>query len=323
MKALFLGNVAANTANGIRGELPPELEVEIVADPRELTPDGAAAADILVTNIWRADYPPGPRIRFVQSVATGVEWIDQTALPRGTTICNAYGHETAIAEYVLMAMLVWAHRFREIESDFRIGSSWAPSWVQSGAPHGEIRGQTVGIVGFGRVGAEVAKRAAVFGCRVVAANRSPRQPENGVERVYPMAELDRMLPECDVVVVATAACLETEGLIDARRLALMKPSAFLVNIARGTIIDEDALYEALRDRRIGGAAIDVWWQYPTTAEPQRRGSRLPFHELPNVIMTPHNSGWTTGMTRRRFDEIAENLRRVTRGEPPINLVTTT
>src|SRR5262249_34444540 len=141
MKALFLGNVAANTANGIRGELPPELEVEIVADPRELTPDGAAAADILVTNFWRANYPPGPRIRFVQSVATGVEWIDQTALPRGTTICNAYGHETAIAEYVLMAMLVWAHRFREIESDFRISSSWVPSWVQSGAPHGEIRGQ--------------------------------------------------------------------------------------------------------------------------------------------------------------------------------------
>src|ERR1700704_6563109 len=88
MKALFLGNVAADTANGIRAELPPELELEIVADPRELTPGSAAATDILVTNIWRADYPAAPRIKFVQSVATGVEWIDQAALPRGVPICN-------------------------------------------------------------------------------------------------------------------------------------------------------------------------------------------------------------------------------------------
>src|SRR5262252_9959081 len=176
MKALFSGNVAADTVNGIRAELPRELEVEIVADPKELTAKAAAEADILVTNIWRADYPPAPRVKFVQSVATGIEWIDTAALPRGVPICNAYGHETAIAEYVLMVMLVWAHRFREIEGDFRLQSSWAASWVHSGAPHGEIRGQTVGIIGLGRVGREVARRAAVFGCRVIAANRSPREP---------------------------------------------------------------------------------------------------------------------------------------------------
>ena len=323
MKALFLGNVAADTGNGIRAELPSELDIEIVADPRELTPASAASADILVTNIWRQNYPPGPGIKFVQCVATGVEWIDPAALPRGVPICNAYGHETAIAEYVLMAMLVWAHRFREIEGEFRADGSWATSWVQSGAPHGEIRGRTVGIVGLGRVGLEVAKRAAPFGCRIVAANRTPRQPGNDVERVYPLTELDRMLPESDTVVIATAGGPDTEGLIDARRLALMKPSAFLVNIARGPILDEEAAYEALRDRRIGGAALDVWWQYPTAAEPRRRGSRLPFHELPNVIVTPHNSGWTAGMTRRRWDEIAGNIGRFTRGEPLINLVTTT
>ena len=83
MKALFVGNVAADTAAGIRGELRPELEVEIVADPKQLRPESAAAADILVTNIWRADYPPAPRARLVQSVATGIEWIEQDALPRG------------------------------------------------------------------------------------------------------------------------------------------------------------------------------------------------------------------------------------------------
>ena len=103
----------------------------------------------------------------------------------------------------------------------------------------------------------------------------------------------------------------------------MKRSAFLVNIARGAIVDEDALYVALRDGTIGGAAIDVWWQYPNAAEPERRPSRHPFHELPNVIMTPHCSGWTGGMVARRWAEVADNINRFVRAEPLINVVTTT
>src|SRR5215471_1754593 len=325
MRALFLGNVAADTANGIRAELPPDLRVEILAEPQQLTrsPEAAADADILVSNHWRAEYPPAPRLRLVQSVATGIELIDLTALPRGVSVCNAFGHETAIAEYILMVMLVWSHRFREIEADFRTRSSWRPSWVQSGPPHGEILGSTVGIVGLGRVGREVARRAAAFGCRVIAANRSPRPAEDGVERVYPLSELDDMLPLCDFVVLCTALGPETDGLIDGRRLALMKRSAFLVNIARGAVLDEDAVYAALHDRTIGGAALDVWWQYPDAAEPERRPSRHPFHELPNVIMTPHCSGWTEGMVARRWAEVAANINRFVRGEPLQNIVART
>jgi phosphoglycerate dehydrogenase-like enzyme len=322
MKALFLGNVAADTANGINAQLPPALRVEIVPDPQKLTgsPQASADADILVTNHWRAEYPPAPNLRLVQSVATGIELIDIAALPRGVAICNAFGHETAIAEYVLMTMLVWSHRFQEIEGEFRRSSSWRPSWVQSGPPHGEILGSTVGIVGLGRVGRAVASRAAAFGCRVIAANRSSRRPEGGVERVYSLPELDDMLPLCDFVVLCTALGPETEGLIDAQRLALMKPSTFLVNIARGTVIDEDAVYAALRDHGIAGAALDVWWQYPNAGEPERRPSRHPFHELPNVIMTPHCSGWTAGMVARRWAEVAGNINRFVRGEPLENVV---
>ena len=132
-----------------------------------------------------------------------------------------------------------------------------------------------------------------------------------------------MLPVCDFVVLCTALGPETEGLIDARRLALMKPSAFLINIARGMVVEEDAVYTALRDRRIGGAALDVWWQYPNAAEPERRPSRHPFHELPNVIMTPHCSGWTEGMVARRWAEVAGNINRYVRGEPLENVVVRT
>ena len=138
MKALFLGNVAADTANGIKDRLPPGLSVEILGDPQQLmrSPGAAADADILVTNHWRPEYPPAPCVKLVQSVATGIELIDLAVLPPQVTVCNAFGHETAIAEYILMVMLVWSHRFREIEGDFRTRSSWQPSWVQSGAPHG-------------------------------------------------------------------------------------------------------------------------------------------------------------------------------------------
>jgi phosphoglycerate dehydrogenase-like enzyme len=322
VKALFLGNVAADTYNGIKDELPDDLETEIVLDPQALTGQSTGAADIIVGNHWRADYPAAPNVRLVQSVATGTELFDLAALPKGADVCNSFGHETAIAEFVVMAMLALHHRFLAIAGAFREEGSWASSWVQSGTPHGEVRGSTLGIVGYGRVGQEVARRAAPFGCRILAANRTPRSPEAGVERIYPLANLDQMLPECDTVALCTALGPETTGLIDAHRLSLMKPGAFLINIARGQVIDEDAVFAALRDNKIGGAALDVWWQYPTAADPNRRGSKHPFHELPNVIVTPHNSGWTGGMVRRRWDEIADNINRFARGDSLINIVTT-
>jgi phosphoglycerate dehydrogenase-like enzyme len=324
MKALFLGNIAADTYDGIRDEIPAELERTVIRDLSQIlqAPETAATADILVSNQWRAEFPPAPRIRLVQSVATGVELFDLAALPKGAAVCTAFGHETANAEYVIMTWLALRHGLFQISGEFRERGSWRTSWVESGAPHGEVRGSTLGIVGYGRVGREVARRAVPFGARILAANRSPREPDPGVERIFPLGELDRMLPECDTLAICTALGPETTGLIDAHRLALMKPTAFLINIARGQVIEEDPLYAALRDGRLGGAALDVWWQYPTAAEPQQRGSRHPFHELPNVIVTPHNSGWTQGMVRRRWDEIADNLRRFTQGDKLINIVTT-
>jgi phosphoglycerate dehydrogenase-like enzyme len=322
IKALFLGGVAADTAEGIKTQLPAALAVEILGDPidHDRLPAAAADAEILVSNHWRADYPPAPKVRLVQSVATGVDLFDLAALPAGLTLCNAFGHETAIAEYVLMTMLALHHRLFEIANEFRERACWRTSWVEGGAPHGEVRGSTLGIVGYGRVGREVARRSAAFGCRVLAANRSARLAEDGIERLYPLAELDRMLPECDTLALCTALGPETAGLIDARRLGLMRPGAFLINIARGPVVDEAALFAALRERRIAGAALDVWWQYPSAAEPFRRGSLYPFHELPNVIVTPHNSGWTTGMVRRRWDEIAGNINRFVHGEALLNIV---
>jgi len=116
-------------------------------------------------------------------------------------------------------------------------------------------------------------------------------------------------------VIAAALAPQTERLIDARRLAKMKPSAVLINVGRGPIVEEDALYAALKEKRIRGATLDVWNAYPSKDNLSLAPSKHPFHELDNVWMTPHTAAWTTGMVERRWSEIAENLDRLARGEP--------
>jgi len=288
MKTLFLGNFAAAVATRILSEVETPLETQILkneGDAEQLAPL-LAEAEIVVGHIWRAGFPPAPRLRLLQSVAAGLDLLDTDALAKGVTVCNVFGHEPAIAEYVIMTMLVLTHRLFESVTAFRAGSWVASPQIDGGRPHGEVLGRTIGIVGYGRIGREVAERAAGLKCRVLAANRSPITEPAPAETFYPLSELDRMLPACDTLLIACGLGPETRGLIDARRIGLLKPGTLLINVARAAIVDEDALYDALKDGHLGGAALDVWWQYPTAAKPERRPSRRPFHELPNVLMTP-------------------------------------
>jgi phosphoglycerate dehydrogenase-like enzyme len=327
MKTLFLGNFGARPGvwEAILAKTTAKLDVSVLFDlddSQRLIP-ALAEAEIVVSHIWRKDFPEAPRVKLLQSVAAGIDLIDVPSLPSGVAVCNVAGHEQAIAEYVLMTMLAWQHRLLDIAAAFR-GGVWSTGGGAGGGPtHGEIMGRTIGIVGYGRIGREVAKRAVGFGCNVIAANRSPIADKGDASHIYPLADIDRMLPLCDIVVIAAGLGPETTRLIDAHRLALMKRTAFVINIGRAGIVDEAALYAALKENRIGGAAIDVWWQYPTAAEPERRGSRLPFHELPNVILTPHCSSATDGARDRRFSTVAGNLDRYARGEALINVVMTT
>jgi len=327
MKTLFLGSFGARPGvwEAILAKTTEKLDASVlfdVDDSQRLIP-ALAEAEIVVSHIWKKDFPEAPRVKLLQSVAAGIDLIDVPSLPPGVTVCNVAGHEQAIAEYVLMTMLAWQHRLLDIAAAFR-GGVWSTGGGAGGGPtHGEILGKTIGIVGYGKIGREVAKRAVGFGCQVIAANRSPIADKGDASGIYPLGELDRMLPLCDVVVIAAGLGPETTRLIDGRRLGLMKPNAFLINIGRAGILDEEALYTALKDKRIGGAAIDVWWQYPTADEPNRRGSRLPFHELPNVILTPHCSSATDGARDRRFSTVAGNLDRYVRGEKLTNVVMTT
>jgi hypothetical protein len=156
-------------------------------------------------------------------------------VPKGVTICNVFGHEPAIAEYVLMTMLVLTHRLFESVMAFRMGSWVASPQFGGGSPHGEVLGRTIGIIGYGRIGREVAERAAGLKCRVLAANRRPVADPTPSETVFPLTDLDRMPPLCDTILIACALAPETAGLIDARRLALMKPGTLLINARRSRL----------------------------------------------------------------------------------------
>jgi phosphoglycerate dehydrogenase-like enzyme len=153
---------------------------------------------------------------------------------------------------------------------------------------------------------------------VLAIRRDLSQPDGLVELRGPDG-LGDLLARSDYVAITASLSAETRGLIGERELRTMKRSAVLINVARAEIVDEDALYRALAATTIAGAALDVWYRYPTAAGATFPGNR-PFHELPNVLMTPHVSGWTEGMLEARAALIAENVARATRGEPPVNLI---
>ncbi len=233
---------------------------------------------------------------------------------RGLKVTNTPDVLTdATADLTFALILAAARRLGEGERTLRTGQwkEWTPDFMVGA----DVAGQTIGLVGAGRIAAAVARRAAGFGMRILYVSR--RSELAGGERT----ELERLLAESDFVSLHVPLDPPTQHLISDKELALMKPTAILVNVARADIVDEDALYEALKGRRIRGATIDVWYgAYPSAESPRVPPSKHPFGELDNLYMTPHTSGWTTGMLERRWSEIAHNLDRLARGEPLANLI---
>jgi phosphoglycerate dehydrogenase-like enzyme len=225
-----------------------------------------------------------------------------------------------VAEFALLAMLEWCHRLGPADAAVRAGD-WSRSSRYGGPPDGELFGRTLVIVGFGRIGQAVARRAAAFGMRIIAVNRTVREAPPEIEALLGLDRLHEALGQADFAVLGCALTPETTGLIDAAALEAMKPHALIVNVARGPVIDEAALWQALSQNRIGGAAIDTWWRYPAGARTTvDELGPYPFHTLPKVLLSPHVAGWTTGTVERRTRFIAANLDRLARDEPLQNVV---
>jgi phosphoglycerate dehydrogenase-like enzyme len=186
--------------------------------------------------------------------------------------------------------------------------------------HDELAGKTIGLLGFGHIGKAIARRAKAFEMDVVVANRSPVATSETVDRAFTLDRLADFWGATDFVVVSVPLTPETTGIVAADAFARMRPSCVLFNVGRGPTVDEAALYEALQSNRIAGAVIDTWYRYPAPGQLDALPSALPFHDLPNVVMTPHMSGWTTGTIRRRQKTMADNALRCARGEALTNVV---
>jgi phosphoglycerate dehydrogenase-like enzyme len=317
----IVGAFAASLEGAICRNLTIPCEV-VVSDEAGIMPR-LADIDVLVTMVLTQEMGrAATRLKLVQVPGAGLDRIERSALPGGAWLANVYGHENGIAEYVLGAMLAMTRDFFRLDAALRKGD-WQSQWAVGVAPPPvwpELTGKTIGILGYGRIGQAVARRARVFDMTVCAVRRDVRRPvETDVAFLDGPESTDDVIRRSDYVLISMPATPDTVGLMDRRRLGLMKPTAFLINVARAEIVDENALYEALAERSIAGAGLDVWYRYPPAAGATPPATR-PFHDLPNVLMTPHVSGWTDGMLDARAKLIAENIRRVVHDETPLNLV---
>jgi phosphoglycerate dehydrogenase-like enzyme len=317
----FAGTFPASLEQPVRRHLTIPCEI-VVASEADILPR-LPEIDVLVTMGLTGEMArAATRLKLVQVPGAGVDRIERSALSAGAFLANAYGHEVGIAEYVIGAMLALTREFSGLDAALRRGD-WHSQWAVGVAPPPvwpELAGRTIGILGYGRIGQNIARRARAFDMQVCAIRRDVGQSmEDDLVLLGGPDILDKVLERSDYVVVSMPASPQTVGWIGERQLSQMKPGAYLINVARGEIVDEDALYHALVRRGIAGAALDVWYRYPSGPGAAAPATR-PFHELPNVLMTPHVSGWTDGMLDARAQLIAENIRRVASGEKPLNLV---
>lgn len=321
MKAAFAGSFAVRLIEPVRKRLT--IPCEIVSGDEAGILYRLGDADVLVSMAFTKEMAAaGNRLRLLQVPGAGLDRIDRSQLRAGLALANAYGHEAGIAEYVIGAMIALTRSFRRLDQKLRAGE-WESQWsVGTPAPPlwPELAGRTLGILGFGHIGEALARRAHAFDMKVCAVQRHPPSGSpHGLMFVGGPERLDELLGRSDYLAITSSLSAETRGLIDARRLGLLKPSAYLINVARAEIVDEKALYDALAGGRLAGAALDVWYRYPTSAR-STAPAAAPFHELSNVVMTPHVSGWTEGMIEARAAVIAESIARTARGEEPVNAI---
>ena len=321
MKIVFHGGNAANFRQGFEALLQDRHEILDLSDALDRPGEAAAfeAADVIVGVRLAASQPKPLAVKLYQAPAAGTDAIDLSRFPAGATLCNAFGHEDAIAEFVMTALLLRHVPLPRADQRLREGhwDYWAGS---PGALRTELGGGSIGLLGFGHIGKAIAVRAKAFGMRVTVCNRSPVAPSPLVDESYGLDRLDAFMGSADAIVVSLPLMEPTRGIVGPAALAAMRPGGVIVNVGRGPVIDEKALYEALAGDRIGGAIIDTWYRYPTPEKPVVAPGDLPFETLPNVVMTPHMSGWTDGTVRRRQATIAENVARLLKGEALVNVV---
>ena len=262
------------------------------------------------------------KLRMIQAFGAGIDKVDLDAVrERGDVIvCNSHINSAEVAEYAISLLFAVAKNIIPGDRELRTGN-WIHRWGGP-VPNLEIRGKKTLIIGLGHIGADIAKRLKSFDVTITAATRSgTSRNAEFVDKVVKIKDVRSQIEDSDFVILSLPLTDESKGLVDSEFLSWMKPTSILVNISRGQIVDELALYEALKEKRIHGAGIDVWWRYPskwrgTTIPP----ADVPFHELDNIVISPHRSAYSENIEHDQDRFVGENILRFIRGETPLNII---
>lgn len=320
LKIAFHGENAANFRQGFETLVDARHQIVDLSDtlnqPGER--EHYATADVIVGIKLNRDMPTPSAVQLFHAPSAGTDAIDVSLLPPQAVLCNCFGHEDAIAEYVMAALLQRHVPLVQADADLR-QQRWTYWAGRPTALRSELGSQTLGLLGFGHISQALLARAKAFGMRVTVANRSPVQDAR-VSQQFGLDRLPDFMASADAIVVSLPLTPQTQGLVGAEALAAMRPDALILNVGRGPVIDEQALFDVLQQRKIGGAIIDTWYQYPTPTQPECAPSRLDFASLSNLLMTPHMSGWTSGTVRRRQETMASNIASFLQGQPLVNVL---
>jgi len=264
---------------------------------------------LLVSGLWRNEMiAKAPRLAFIQSISAGLDQYSRDDLrAAGIRLASAQGaNERAVAEHAIALILALARQLPQ-GRDNQTALKWRGMISDIAQREDELGGKTLVIVGMGRIGSRLATLAKAFDMRVIGVKRDPSKGQGAADAVVAQARLLEVLPDADFVALTCPLTPETEKLIDARALAAMKRSAYLVNVARGRVVDEPALIKALADGTIAGAAVDCAWEEPLPAT-------APLWTAKNIMITPHTAGETRRYEDNVLDLLMENLGRLQRGE---------
>ncbi len=269
-----------------------------------------AEVDVLLcSGLWRNELiPAAPRLAFIQSISAGMDQYSRDALTAaGIRVASAQGvNERAVAEHAIALILAIARQIPEAR-DNQAAKKWRGMIGDISKREDELGGKTLVIAGLGRIGSRLATLAKAFDMRVIATRRDPSRGRGAADKVVGEDDLLAVLPQADFVALTCPLTPRTENLIDAKALAAMKPSAYLVNVARGKVVNEPALVQALNQKRIAGAALDCVREEPLPVTSGLWG-------VPNVLITPHTAGETRRYEDNVIDLLLENLERLWRGE---------
>jgi phosphoglycerate dehydrogenase-like enzyme len=270
----------------------------------------------------KEDLDQAKKLKLFQIPFAGVDQLDLSLYKnrKDIFICNVHANRAAVAEHAFALILALAKNIVTNDRDLRLGR-W--HGFSSKEPTIQLQGKSLGIIGLGSIGWEIAKIGHLLGMKIFALKREIKEKDLEKKKILEFLgankDLEKVIKESDFIIITVPLTQKTKGLIGKKELKLMQ-GKYLVNISRGAVIDEEALFKSLEEHYLSGAAIDTWYQYPTNEQKEILPSQYNFHKLKNVVMSPHTAGYSDRALEENIKSVFDNIVRIYYGEEPENQI---